>query len=67
MDTLDYTGLSDKEILKIVERDISPGSIILQHCFQDNKGLLEGSYKALPQIINLALENSMEIVTISEI
>ncbi|MDG5789581.1 polysaccharide deacetylase family protein [Evansella sp. AB-P1] len=66
VDTLDWTGISADEILSIVQRDVSPGGIILQHNIevQPGLGLLDGSVEALPKIIDRLKEEGYTFVTI---
>lgn len=52
VDTLDWTGLSGEEIFLNVQKDISPGGIILQHNVDANPGMLDGTVEALPKIID---------------
>jgi peptidoglycan-N-acetylglucosamine deacetylase len=62
VDTLDWSGTSAEEILTILHRDKSPGGIVLQHNFQNAK--LEGTVKALPQMIDQLRAEGYEFVTI---
>lgn len=64
VDTVDYLGVSANHILETVKREISPGSIILQHCFQDSTGILSGSVEALPLIIDTLQAEGMKFVTL---
>ncbi|WP_332698841.1 polysaccharide deacetylase family protein [Halalkalibacter lacteus] len=64
VDTLDWSGLSGDEIIAIVKRDISPGGIILQHNFQAETRLLDGTVEALPQIIDDLREKGYKFVTL---
>ncbi|MCT8136620.1 polysaccharide deacetylase family protein [Anaerobacillus sp. CMMVII] len=64
VDTLDWSGLSGDEILKIVERDITPGGIILQHNFQSHERLLDGTIEALPKIIDELRARGYKFVTV---
>ncbi|GAE27797.1 peptidoglycan N-acetylglucosamine deacetylase [Halalkalibacter wakoensis JCM 9140] len=63
VDTLDWSGLSADQILEIVNRDVSPGGIILQHNFQYGR-LLDGSVEALPRIIDDLQKRGYRFVTI---
>ncbi|KIL46413.1 polysaccharide deacetylase family protein [Jeotgalibacillus campisalis] len=65
VDTIDYSGKSAEEILTIVQRDKSPGGIILQHNFQSSK--LQGTVDALPQMIDQLREEGYELVTIDRL
>jgi peptidoglycan/xylan/chitin deacetylase (PgdA/CDA1 family) len=64
VDTLDWSGLSGEEILKIVHRDISPGGIILQHNFHSEAPLLDGTVEALPRIIDELRAKGYKFVTL---
>jgi len=64
VDTLDWSGLSADAILEIVHRDISPGGIILQHNFQSNARILDGTVEALPRIIDDLREQGYKFVTV---
>ncbi|WP_227936393.1 polysaccharide deacetylase family protein [Alkalihalobacillus deserti] len=63
VDTLDWSGLPADDILEIVNRDISPGGIILQHNFQYGR-LLDGSVEALPRIIDDLQKKGYKFVTL---
>jgi peptidoglycan-N-acetylglucosamine deacetylase len=67
VDTLDWTGLTDAEIISIVNRDLTEGAIILQHSFQSSTSKLDGTVKALPVIIDKLINEGYEIVTISKL
>ena len=67
VDTLDWTGLTDEEIISIVNRDLTEGAIILQHSFQSLTSKLDGTVKALPVIIDKLINEGYEIVTISNL
>ncbi len=65
VDTLDWSGLSAEEIVDIVERDITPGGIVLQHNFQfGNTALLEGTVEAIPKIIDELRARGYTFVTV---
>ncbi|WP_207708721.1 polysaccharide deacetylase family protein [Heliobacterium mobile] len=65
VDTTDWKGESDKKILALVNKEISPGGIILQHCMAGRPGELEGTVKALPQIIDRLRAKGYQFVTVS--
>ncbi|TDL76111.1 hypothetical protein [Peribacillus frigoritolerans] len=65
VDTLDWSGKSAEEILTIVNRDKSPGGIVLQHNFQNTK--LQGTVDALPQMIDQLRAEGYEFVTIDSL
>ncbi|WP_108670420.1 polysaccharide deacetylase family protein [Peribacillus acanthi] len=62
VDTLDWSGTTAEDILKIVHRDISPGGIVLQHNFQSDR--LIGTVEALPKIIDELKAKGYRFVTI---
>lgn len=62
VDTLDWSGTTANEILEMIHKDKSPGGIVLQHNFSSSK--LEGTVKALPQIIEQLREDGYEFVTV---
>ncbi|MCD8511869.1 MAG: polysaccharide deacetylase family protein [Bacillus sp. (in: Bacteria)] len=64
VDTLDWTGLPAESILEIVQRDISPGGIILQHNIEVNPDLLAGSVEAIPLIIDDLKSKGYTFVTV---
>ncbi|WP_238457977.1 hypothetical protein [Alkalihalobacterium alkalinitrilicum] len=64
VDTLDWSGLSGDEILEIVQRDVTPGGIVLQHNFQTNARLLDGTVEALPKIIDELRAKGYQFVTV---
>lgn len=67
VDTLDWSGISSEQILSIVKRDLSPGAIILQHSIKTLSGVLDGTVKALPIIINDLLSKGYEFVTVQKL
>ncbi|WP_167577851.1 polysaccharide deacetylase family protein [Ammoniphilus sp. YIM 78166] len=65
VDTLDWSGLSAEEIVDVVEREITPGGIVLQHNFQyGNEGLLEGTVAAIPKIVDELRARGYTFVTV---
>lgn len=62
IDTLDWSGKTAAEIMEIINRDKSPGDIILMHSFQSPK--LEGTVQALPKIIDQLRSEGYEFVTV---
>ena len=63
VDTLDWSGMSAEAIMEIIHRDISPGGIVLQHNFQSNARLLDGTIEALPRIIDDLQKQGYKFVT----
>lgn len=64
VDTLDWSGLSGEEIVKIVQQKIAPGGIILQHNFQTHARLLDGTVEALPLFIDDLQAKGYKFVTL---
>mgnify|MGYP005753542995 FL=1 len=64
VDTVDWSGASAEEIIRTVHRDITPGGIILQHNFQSNSRLLDGTLEALPRIIDELQARGYRFVTV---
>jgi peptidoglycan/xylan/chitin deacetylase (PgdA/CDA1 family) len=64
VDTVDWKGTSAREILTLVNQEVSPGGIIVQHCMAGKKGELDGTVKALPQIIDRLRAQGYELVTV---
>ncbi|WP_027416098.1 polysaccharide deacetylase family protein [Aneurinibacillus terranovensis] len=64
VDTLDWQGISEEEILSIVKRDVSPGAIILQHALLTAPRILDGTVKALPGIIDYLRKRGYTFVTV---
>ncbi|WCK55798.1 polysaccharide deacetylase family protein [Aneurinibacillus sp. Ricciae_BoGa-3] len=67
VDTLDWQGQTADQILSTVKREVSPGAIILQHALITKPGLLEGSVRALPQIIDYLHSIGYEFVTVGSL
>ncbi|MBB3851668.1 polysaccharide deacetylase family protein [Saccharococcus caldoxylosilyticus] len=66
IDTNDWSGASSEEILSRVHRNVVPGGIILQHNFRV-PCQLDGSIKALPQIIDQLRAQGDEFVTVDQL
>jgi peptidoglycan/xylan/chitin deacetylase (PgdA/CDA1 family) len=64
VDTLDWKGTPAPTILQYVNKEVSPGGIILEHCFAGRPGELNGTLKALPQIIDHLRAQGYEFVTV---
>ena len=52
VDTLDWNGSTNEEIISIVNRDLTEGAILLQHSFKSSTSRFDGTVKALPVIID---------------
>jgi delta-lactam-biosynthetic de-N-acetylase len=66
LDTKDWRGTSAQKILQTVQKKIGPGDIILQHS-AGGIAHLDGTVKALPEIIHLLKKEGYEIVTIEQL
>jgi peptidoglycan/xylan/chitin deacetylase (PgdA/CDA1 family) len=64
VDTLDWKGTSAPAILQSVDKEVSPGGIILEHCLAGRPGELNGTLQALPQIIDQLRAKGYEFVTV---
>lgn len=64
VDTLDWKGASAARILQLVNGEISPGGIILEHCLAGRPGELNGTLNALPQIIDTLKAKGYKFVTV---
>ncbi|MCM2534527.1 polysaccharide deacetylase family protein [Neobacillus pocheonensis] len=64
VDTLDWKGTSAPTILQFVNKEVSPGGIILEHCFAGRPGELNGTLQALPKIIDHLRAQGYEFVTV---
>lgn len=67
VDSLDWRGLKERQVLSNVVPKLGRGKIILQHCAADSKlEDLQGSNEALPEIIKDAKLHGYRFVTISQ-
>jgi peptidoglycan-N-acetylglucosamine deacetylase len=67
VDSLDWRGLKEKQVVTNVVPKLNRGDIILQHCAADSKlEDLRGSNEALPEIIKTAKSHGYRFVTISQ-
>ena len=64
VDTLDWKGSSASSILQSVNKEVSPGGIILEHCLAGHPGELNGTLQALPQIIDHLRAQGYKFVTV---
>lgn len=64
VDTLDWKGTPAPTILQYVNKETSPGGIILEHCLAGRPGELNGTLQALPQIIDHLKAQGYEFVTV---
>lgn len=63
VDTLDWKGSSASNILHSVNKEVSPGGIILEHSL-GRPGELDGTLNALPQIIDKLKAQGYKFVTV---
>ncbi len=66
VDTMDWSGVSAKEILELVHDELYPGGIILQHC-SGGKDHLSNTIEALKQMIPDLTEQGYTFVTVPEL
>lgn len=64
VDTLDWKGTPAPTIMQFVNKEVSPGAIILEHCFASHPGELNGTLQALPQIIDHLKAEGYEFVSV---
>jgi peptidoglycan/xylan/chitin deacetylase (PgdA/CDA1 family) len=64
VDTVDWKGTPAPTILQFVNKEVSPGGIILEHCLAGHPGELNGTLKALPNIIDRLQSQGYEFVTV---
>jgi polysaccharide deacetylase family sporulation protein PdaB len=65
VDTQDWKGPSPQKIIYTVQRELRPGSIILQHCAGGPQ--LKESVEALPMIIHYLKKNGYHFVTVDQL
>jgi peptidoglycan/xylan/chitin deacetylase (PgdA/CDA1 family) len=67
IDSLDWRGLKEQQVISNVVPKLNRGDIVLQHCAADSKlEDLRGSNEALPEIIKTAKIRGYRLVTISQ-
>lgn len=64
VDTLDWKGTPAPTILQHVNKETSPGGIILEHCLAGRPGKLNGTLQALLQIIEHLKAQGYKFVTV---
>jgi peptidoglycan/xylan/chitin deacetylase (PgdA/CDA1 family) len=64
VDTLDWKGTPAPTILQLVNKEVSPGGIILEHCLAGRQGELNGTLNALPQMIDHLRAQGYDFVTV---
>jgi peptidoglycan-N-acetylglucosamine deacetylase len=67
VDSLDWRGLKEQQVISNVVPKLNRGDIVLQHCAADSKlEDLRGSNEALPEIIKTAKIRGYQFMTISQ-
>ncbi|GIP38836.1 hypothetical protein J31TS4_21160 [Paenibacillus sp. J31TS4] len=66
VDTKDWAGTPVADMMAIVNHQVKPGAIVLQHSFGGKKGDLSNTVEALPQIIAYLKKNGYTFVTVPE-
>ncbi|MGG6310788.1 polysaccharide deacetylase family protein [Paenibacillus macerans] len=66
VDTMDWSGVSSKEIMRLVRKELSPGGIVLQHT-ANGKDHLSNTIEALKQMIPELKEEGYSFVTVLEL
>lgn len=67
VDTLDWSGNTSEEIREIVNEEVTPGAIILQHNFESESRRLDGTIEALPDMIDDLKKRGYQFVSVSEL
>lgn len=67
VDSLDWKGLSAKQVATNVLSNIQPGSIVLQHSGGGEGEDLTGTVEAIPEIIEKLRGDNVKLVTIPEL
>lgn len=67
VDSLDWKGLSAKQVSTNVLSNIKPGSIVLQHSGGGEGEDLSGTVKALPEIIKKLKGDGVKLVTVPKL
>ena len=66
VDTRDWAGTSNEQIMKYVKQQLRPGGIILMHN-SGNTGIIKNTISILPIMIDWITEQGYEFVTVTEI
>ncbi|HZJ76554.1 MAG TPA: polysaccharide deacetylase family protein [Oscillospiraceae bacterium] len=66
VDTRDWAGTSNEQIMKYVKQQLGPGGIILMHN-SGNTGIIKNTVSTLPVMIEWIAEQGYEFVTVTEI
>ncbi|MTV49876.1 polysaccharide deacetylase family protein [Heliobacillus mobilis] len=63
----DLKGKTKNQILDVVKKEVTPGSIILQHCRATIPGQLNAAVEALPEMIDQLRSHGYDFVTVDTI
>ncbi|GIO34801.1 MULTISPECIES: N-acetylmuramoyl-L-alanine amidase [Paenibacillus] len=66
VDTMDWSGVSSKEIMRLVRKELKPGGIVLQHT-ANGKNHLANTIEALQQMIPELKAEGYSFVTVPEL
>ncbi len=66
VDTRDWAGTSNEQIMKYVKQQLGPGGIILMHNSGET-GVVKNTVNVLPTIIDWVIEQGYEFTTVTEI
>lgn len=67
VDSLDWKGLSSKQVITNILTQVNPGSIILQHAAGGTGEDLSGTVQALPEVIKKLRDDGVQLVTLPEL
>ncbi|MGO4275206.1 polysaccharide deacetylase, partial [Paenibacillus sp. TAF58] len=67
VDSMDWSGLSVSEIIKLIRKEVYPGGIILQHSAGGKNGNLDNTIQALNQMIPELRSQGYTFVTVPEL
>jgi peptidoglycan/xylan/chitin deacetylase (PgdA/CDA1 family) len=67
VDTRDWAGTPSAQIMNYVEKELTPGGIILQHCAGGRNENLSNTVAVLPQIISYLQKNGYTFATVPEL
>lgn len=66
VDTMDWSGVSSKEIMRLVHKELKPGGIVLQHT-ANGKNHLANTIEALQQMIPELIAEGYSFVTVPQL
>lgn len=67
VDTRDWAGTPPNTIMGYLEKELTPGAIILQHCAGGRGENLSNTVEALPQMIDYLKKNGYTFATVPEL